>query len=179
VFEESRPTIFFGVPVVYNLLLDHHRRGNKLDCSSLRLCVSAGEALPAHLGEEWENEFGVPVVDGIGSTEMLHMFMSNHEHDHRYGSSGKVLDGYQARLLNEEGDTVEQARAICGSRAGVRHLVTGKSPRKLNATLLMDGSAPAISIDAMMTATGFTWAAVMIALNQVDDGYRLLKSRVS
>jgi len=107
VFEESRPTIFFGVPVVYNLLLDHHRRGNKLDCSSLRLCVSAGEALPAHLGEEWENEFGVPVVDGIGSTEMLHMFMSNHQHDHRYGSSGKVLDGYQARLVNEEGDTVE------------------------------------------------------------------------
>ena len=107
VFEESRPTIFFGVPVVYNLLLDHHRRGNKLDCSSLRLCVSAGEALPAHLGEEWESEFGVPVVDGIGSTEMLHMFMSNHQHDHRYGSSGKVLDGYQARLVNEEGDTVE------------------------------------------------------------------------
>jgi len=107
VFEESRPTIFFGVPVVYNLLLDHHRRENKLDCSSLRLCVSAGEALPAHLGEEWENEFGVPVVDGIGSTEMLHMFMSNHQHDHRYGSSGKVLDGYQARLVNEEGDTVE------------------------------------------------------------------------
>jgi len=107
VFEESRPTIFFGVPVVYNLLLDHHRRGNKLDCSSLRLCDSAGEALPAHLGEEWENEFGVPVVDGIGSTEMLHMFMSNHQHDHRYGSSGKVLDGYQARLVNEEGDTVE------------------------------------------------------------------------
>jgi benzoate-CoA ligase len=107
VFEESRPTIFFGVPVVYNLLLDHHRRGKKLDCSSLRLCVSAGEALPAHLGEEWENEFGVPVVDGIGSTEMLHMFMSNHQHDHRYGSSGKVLDGYQARLVNEEGDTVE------------------------------------------------------------------------
>ena len=62
----ARPTIFFAVPVVYNLLLDHHRSGRQLDCSSLRLCVSAGEALPAHLGEEWEREFGVQLLDGIG-----------------------------------------------------------------------------------------------------------------
>lgn len=101
---EARPTIFFAVPVVYNLLLDHHRSGRKLDCSSLRLCVSAGEALPAHLGEEWEREFGVQLLDGIGSTEMLHMFMSNHENDVRYGSSGRVLDGYEARLVDEHGE---------------------------------------------------------------------------
>jgi acyl-coenzyme A synthetase/AMP-(fatty) acid ligase len=90
--------------VVYNLLLDHHRSGGKLDCSSLRLCVSAGEALPAHLGEEWEHEFGVQLLDGIGSTEMLHMFMSNHENDVRYGSSGRMLHGYEARLLDENGE---------------------------------------------------------------------------
>lgn len=101
---EARPTIFFAVPVVYNLLLDHHRSGRKLDCSSLRLCVSAGEALPAHLGEEWEREFGVQLLDGIGSTEMLHMFMSNHENDVRYGSSGRMLDGYEARLVDEHGE---------------------------------------------------------------------------
>src|ERR1041385_2228889 len=100
-FKEQRPTIFFGVPVIYNLLLELHRSGMKLDCSSLRLCVSAGEALPAHLGEEWEKEFGVPVVDGIGSTEMLHMFMSNHGNDVRYGSSGRLLLGYEARLVDE------------------------------------------------------------------------------
>lgn len=103
-FKEHRPTIFFGVPVIYNLLLEHYRGGMKLDCSSLRLCVSAGEALPAHLGEEWEREFGVPVLDGIGSTEMLHMFMSNHEHEVRYGSSGRLLNGYEARLLDEHGE---------------------------------------------------------------------------
>jgi benzoate-CoA ligase family protein len=101
IFKEHRPTIFFGVPVVYNLLLEHHRSGMKLDCSSLRLCISAGEALPAHLGEEWEKEFGVPVLDGIGSTELLHMFMSNHEGDVRYGSSGRLLEGYDARLLDD------------------------------------------------------------------------------
>ena len=99
----ARPTIFFAVPVVYNLLLDHHRSGKRLDCSSLRLCVSAGEALPAYLGEEWEREFGVQLLDGIGSTEMLHMFMSNHENDVRYGSSGRLLEGYEARLVDENG----------------------------------------------------------------------------
>jgi benzoate-CoA ligase family protein len=104
VFSECRPTIFFGVPVIYNLLLEHHRGGKKLDCSSLRLCISAGEALPAHLGEEWEREFGVQLLDGIGSTEMLHMFMSNHENDVRYGSSGMLLEGYEARLLDEHGE---------------------------------------------------------------------------
>lgn len=104
-FVECRPTIFFGVPVVYNLLLEHHRHKEPLDCSSLRLCISAGEALPAHLGEEWEKTFGVQLLDGIGSTEMLHMFMSNHENEVRYGSSGKLLEGYDARLLDERGNS--------------------------------------------------------------------------
>jgi benzoate-CoA ligase family protein len=101
IFKEYKPTIFFGVPVVYNLLLDHHRQVAPLDCSSLRICVSAGEALPAKIGEDWERTFGMPVLDGIGSTEMLHMFMSNKEGAVRYGSSGKVLSGYEARLWDE------------------------------------------------------------------------------
>ena len=101
IFSQHRPTIFFGVPVIYNLLLEHHRSAKKLDTSSLRLCVSAGEALPAHLGEEWEREFGVQLLDGIGSTEMLHMFMSNHDGKVRYGSSGRLLRGYEASLVDE------------------------------------------------------------------------------
>ena len=104
IFLSCRPTIFFAVPVIYNLLLDYQRRGEKLDCSSLRLCISAGEALPAKLGEDWESTFGVPVLDGIGSTEMLHMFMSNQQGAVRYGSSGKVISGYEARLRDENGD---------------------------------------------------------------------------
>ncbi|MBA3357057.1 MAG: benzoate-CoA ligase family protein [Pyrinomonadaceae bacterium] len=101
IFVDYKPTVFFGVPVIYNLLLEHRRRGHPLDCSSLRICISAGEALPAPLGEEWEKTFGVQVLDGIGSTEMLHMFISNHEGEVRYGSSGKLLEGYAARLLDE------------------------------------------------------------------------------
>jgi benzoate-CoA ligase len=102
-FAQYQPTVFFGVPVIYRLLLDHHRNV-PLDFSSLRLCVSAGEALPAHLGEEIERTLGVEVLDGIGSTEMFHMWMSNHEGDVRHGSSGKLLQGYQARLLDPEGN---------------------------------------------------------------------------
>lgn len=104
ILSEARPTIFFAVPVIYNLLLEYHRQKQPLDCTSLRMCVSAGEALPAQLGEQWENTFGVPVLDGIGSTEMLHMFMSNHLNDVCYGSSGKVLEGYAAKLLDEQGE---------------------------------------------------------------------------
>src|ERR1041385_8013413 len=63
VFHDYRPTIFFGVPVVYRMLLEHHREVAPLDTSSLRLCISAGEALPAHLGQEWDDTFGVPVLD--------------------------------------------------------------------------------------------------------------------
>jgi benzoate-CoA ligase len=126
VLREYRPTIFFGVPVVYSLLLDHHRRpGHDLDTSSLRLCVSAGEALPAQLGEDWQTTFGVPILDGIGSTEMLHMFMSNHEGDVRYGSSGKLLRGYEARLIDHEGLATPTGEAgnlwIRGDSAAVRY----------------------------------------------------------
>lgn len=86
------------------------RRGSDtvgaLNTSSLRLCISAGEALPAQLGEDWEKTFGVEVLDGIGSTEMLHMWMSNHTRDVRYGSSGKLLNGYEAKLVDHEGASV-------------------------------------------------------------------------
>ncbi|MCU1265244.1 MAG: hypothetical protein JWM21_1562 [Acidobacteria bacterium] len=110
-FREYKPTVFFGVPVVYNLLLEHHRKVQALDCSALRLCISAGEALPAHLGEAWQNTFGVQVLDGIGSTEMLHMWMSNHQGAVRYGSSGQLLQGYEAQLLDQQGQPTPAGQA--------------------------------------------------------------------
>ena len=134
IFKQHRPTIFFGVPVIYNLLLEYHRKSKDLDTSSLRLCVSAGEALPAHLGEEWEGEFGVQLLDGIGSTEMLHMFMSNHENEVRYGSSGRLLRGYEARLLDEHGDpTTEGAEGnlwIKGDSAAIGYWEKPEPTRK-------------------------------------------------
>jgi benzoate-CoA ligase family protein len=125
ILNEYRPTIFFGVPVVYRMLLEHHRDKAALNCSSLRLCISAGEALPAQLGQEWQKTFGVEVLDGIGSTEMLHMFMSNHSVDVRYGSSGKLLGGYEAKLVDHEGVATQTGEVgnlwIRGDSAAARY----------------------------------------------------------
>ena len=106
VFEIMRryyPTIFYGVPSLYTTLLSHHgiRRGAGSD--RLRICVSAGEALPAHIGERWRDTVGVDVLDGLGSTEMLNTFLSNRLGDVRYGSTGKPVPGYEARIVDENG----------------------------------------------------------------------------
>ncbi len=103
IFREQQPTVFYGVPAIYRALLDFHQSGGHLNTASLRLCISAGEALPATIFEEWQQVFGMEILDGIGSTEMLHMFMSNREGEARAGSSGKVVDGYEARILNDDG----------------------------------------------------------------------------
>jgi len=110
IFQNYKPTIFFAVPVIYKLLLEFHNH-TKLDCSSLRLCISAGEALPPNLGESWQETFGIEVLDGIGSTEMLHMWMSNLPGAVRYGSSGKLLDMYEARLLDQLGKPTASGEA--------------------------------------------------------------------
>ncbi len=77
VVTEKAPTVFFGVPAVYLSLLDYRLGGGQIDFSGVRLCVSAGEALPAQIFEDWQREFGRAILDGIGSTEMLHIFISN------------------------------------------------------------------------------------------------------
>jgi benzoate-CoA ligase len=76
------------------------------DKFSLRLCVSAGEALPEELGKRWKERTGVDILDGIGSTEMLHIFISNRLDDLRYGSSGRPVEGYEAKLVGEDGRPV-------------------------------------------------------------------------
>ena len=106
IFEEQAPTVFFGVPAVYRSLLDLHASSRLLDTTKLRLCVSAGEALPARIFEDWQSEFKLAILDGIGSTEMLHIFISNTEADARAGSSGKLVEGYEARLIDDSGNEV-------------------------------------------------------------------------
>ena len=103
---ERLPTIFFGVPAVYLSLLEHLRNGGNVDFSNVRLCISAGEALPAKIFDDWQREFGHAILDGIGSTEMLHIFISNREGKTRAGSSGTIVEGYSARLLDDVGDEV-------------------------------------------------------------------------
>jgi benzoate-CoA ligase family protein len=104
IFAEQKPTVFFGVPAVYRALLDFHESVERLDTSSLRMCVSAGEALPAAIFEEWQQTFGMTILDGIGSTEMLHMFMSNRVDAAKAGSSGNLVCGYEAEILDDGGN---------------------------------------------------------------------------
>ncbi len=103
IMRTHRPTIFYGVPSLYSALLAHKKIGLGAGSDRLRLCVSAGEALPSHIGERWRAVVGVDVLDGIGSTEMLQTFVSNRPGDVRYGSTGKPVPGYDVKLVDELG----------------------------------------------------------------------------
>jgi 4-hydroxybenzoate-CoA ligase len=102
----NRVTIFYGVPSLYTALLSHQEICQGAGSDRLRICVSAGEALPAHIGERWRSVVGVDVLDGLGSTEMLNTFLSNRPGDIRYGSTGKPVPGYDARIVDEHGREV-------------------------------------------------------------------------
>jgi len=103
--KKHQPTIFYGVPTLFAALLaspDLPARG-KL---KMRRCTSAGEALPADIGRRWTERFGVEILDGLGSTEMLHIFLSNRPGEVRYGTSGKPVPGYELRILGDNGAPV-------------------------------------------------------------------------
>jgi 4-hydroxybenzoate-CoA ligase len=95
------PTLFGGVPTLYAALLANPMIVPGAGSSRLRGCISAGEALPADIGTRWKSIVGIDILDGIGSTEMLHIFISNRADDIRYGSSGKPVPGYEARIVGE------------------------------------------------------------------------------
>ena len=102
---QHRPDIFYGVPTLYASMLVHP------DCPTreemkFRCCTSAGEALPEEIGRRWSARFGVDILDGIGSTEMLHIFLSNRAGEVRYGTTGKPVPGYRVRLVGDDGHEV-------------------------------------------------------------------------
>jgi benzoate-CoA ligase len=102
ILQKHQPTIFYGVPTLYaGLLADPNRPKQKQ--LNLRVCTSAGEALPAEIGKKWTAEYGCEILDGIGSTEMLHIFLSNRSGEVRYGTTGKAVPGYQLRIVDEHG----------------------------------------------------------------------------
>jgi benzoate-CoA ligase len=102
---EHRPTIFYGVPTLYGLMLASPELPARGELA-LRVCTSAGEALPAEIGRRWTERFGVEILDGIGSTEMLHIFLSNRPGEVRYGTTGKPVPGYRIRLVDDHGNDV-------------------------------------------------------------------------
>jgi len=103
VLRSQRPTIFNGVPTLYAALLNHWEKAGQHPAAPLRVCTSAGEALPAQIGKAWKARWGLDILDGVGSTEMLHIFLSNRADSVVYGTSGIAVPGYQLRLVNETG----------------------------------------------------------------------------
>ncbi len=101
-----RPSIFYGVPTLYGAMLAEAGIVDPAVSRSLRACVSAGEALPEELGRRWKQRFDVDILDGIGSTEMLHIFVSNRPGDLRYGASGRPVPGYEVKIVDEQGEPI-------------------------------------------------------------------------
>jgi benzoate-CoA ligase family protein len=99
----ERPTVMYTAPTFYAALLAYPEEGFRYDLSSLKFCVSAGEALPKPLFDAWKKRFGTEILDGIGSTEMLHIFICNRPGQARGGTSGTVVPGYKAKIVDDDG----------------------------------------------------------------------------
>jgi benzoate-CoA ligase len=99
---QHKPTVFYGVPTLYVAMLASDALPPR-EATALRVCTSAGEALPREVGERFSAHFGADILDGIGSTEMLHIFLSNSPDDIRYGTTGKPVPGYDLELRHEDG----------------------------------------------------------------------------
>ena len=103
--ERFGPTLYYGVPALYAAQLAALEKGGR-DLSSVRACVSAGEALPAEIFRRWKERTGTIILDGIGSTEALHIFIANRLDDYKPGTSGRPVPGYDVRILDETGKAV-------------------------------------------------------------------------
>ncbi|MDJ0612155.1 MAG: benzoate-CoA ligase family protein [Rhizobiaceae bacterium] len=107
IIETHEPTIFCGVPTLYAAMLAFLEQ-HSVPANKLRLCVSAGEALPADIGNTWHKLWDVDIIDGVGSTEMLHIFLSNRPDNLEYGTSGLAVPGYELRCVNEDGSPIQK-----------------------------------------------------------------------
>lgn len=139
IIEQFKPTVFFGVPTLYAQQLEY-LNSHPSDTSSLRVCVSAGEALPGDIFNRWKEETNTLIIEVYGSTEVLHGVIANTASAYKAGSSGRVVSRYEARLVDDDGNSVEQGEI------GSIHIKGGSvakyywnNPEKTAATMLPDG----------------------------------------
>jgi 4-hydroxybenzoate-CoA ligase len=172
------PTIFFGVPTLYSSMLNDETLKNEPAGSRLRICTSAGEALPESVGNAWKARFGVDILDGVGSTELLHIFLSNAPGDIKYGTSGRPVPGYKVRLVNDAGDDVpdgEVGELLVDALPPAR--ATGTSAARPARPLPATGPAPATNMFATPTAVTPSAAAATTCSRCPASGCRRSRSR--
>src|SRR5207247_924183 len=132
----ERPTLFFAVPTAYAALLQVPDAERVYDLGSVRLCLSAGEPLPKAIYERWLQRFGLEILDGIGTTEMCHTFIANRRGRVRPGSSGTLVPGYDAKIVDDEG----------------REVATGEVGKPLAFVVLVPGHAPTPALEEELKA---------------------------
>lgn len=133
-----RPSVFFGLPTLYTALVKASESASA-DLSSVRLCISAAEILSNEIAAAWKTRFGLQIVEGLGSTEMLHIYLSNTETDVRAGSAGRRVPGYETRILNREGAEVANGQeGILWVRGQSSAPTYWKRPDKTSETMRTD-----------------------------------------
>jgi benzoate-CoA ligase len=125
VLRQHQVTVFYAVPTFYAAFLASPATPQRAE-TKLRLCVSAGEALPPDVGRRWRERYGVDILDGLGSTEMLHIFLSNRPGDVKYGTSGKPVPGYDIRLVGDDGHVITKPGEmgelqVCGPTSAIMY----------------------------------------------------------
>ncbi len=152
--ERHRPTILFGLPTLYNALLAHPG-SERRDLSSLRLCVSAAEVLSSEMFREWQRRYGLSIVEGLGSTEVLHMYLSNRVDQQKPGASGARVPGYEIKLTDIDGNPVQRGESgvmwVRGRLFGAR--CTGTGPTRRGRRCARAGSGPATASTKTRTAS--------------------------
>ncbi|MDZ7866950.1 benzoate-CoA ligase family protein [Acidovorax sp.] len=130
---QHRPTVFFGAPTGFAGMLASPALPAR-EAVALRMCSSAGEALPGEIAQRFKAHFGCEIIDGIGSTEMLHIFISNRPGDVRYGTTGKPVEGYEVELRGEDGRPVPDGEVgdlyICGPSAALMYWANREKSRE-------------------------------------------------
>ena len=129
IIQKYKATVCFTAPTAYRVMLEAIEQG--ADLSSLRAAVSAGETLPSPVYDDWMAKTGKPMLDGIGATEMLHIFISNRFDDHKPACTGKPVTGYEAKIIDENGEEVargEVGRLAVRGPTGCRYLNDDRQP---------------------------------------------------
>ena len=170
--EADRPTLFFGVPTFYAALTASDVPGEAF--ASVRLCASAGEPLPAPLQRRFTDRFGVDILDGIGSTEALHIFLSNRPDDIRPGTTGVAVPGYDLRAARHrrQASSPTASRGRCTCAASRSRSATGTAPTPRARSSRASGWSPATPTSATTRATTPAWAATATCSRPAASGSR-------